>query len=267
MRRTLLILFGLLFTAGIDAYADDWSKSYQVTGQPELRVSTSDANVEVQVWDKNAVDIQIRTQHLSIGSGGLQITEHQDGNVISLEAREPSGFGFHFFYNQRVDVTIHAPSKANLTVNTGDGRIRVSGVTGNINLHSGDGRQDIDSVGGNLRAHTGDGAIRVRGRFDQLDLTTGDGGIEVTVLPGSQMSTAWNLQTGDGHMTLELPSDFKATLDMHTNDGHMDLDIPLTVTGRYGQNSVRGDLNGGGNVLKVRTGDGSIRLRRSLAAL
>src|SRR6266853_1158178 len=222
MRRTFLILFGLLFTASIDAYADDWSKSYQVTGQPELRVSTSDANVEIQVWDKNAVDIQIRTQHLSIGSGGLQITEHQDGNVISLEAREPSGFGFHFFYNQRVDVTIHAPSKANLTVNTGDGRIRVSGVTGNINLHSGDGRQDIDSVGGNLRAHTGDGAIRVRGRFDQLDLTT-----------------------GDGDMTLELPSDFKATLDMHTNDGHMDLDIPLTVTGRYGQNNVRGDLNGG----------------------
>src|SRR5260221_794319 len=107
MRRTLLILFGLLFTAGIDAYADDWSKSYQVTGQPELRVSTSDANVEVQVWDKNAVDIQIRTQHLSIGSGGLQITEHQDVNVINLEAREPSGFRVNLVYNHTVHVHIH----------------------------------------------------------------------------------------------------------------------------------------------------------------
>ena len=267
MRRTLLVLFGLLFTAAIHAYADDWNKTYQVTEQPELRVSTSDASVEVQVWDKNTVDIQVRTQRLAIGSGGLQITESQSGNVISFEAREHSGFGIHFSVNRRVDVTIHLPSKANLTVNTGDGRIRVSGVNGNINLHSGDGRQDIGSVAGNLRAHTGDGAIRVRGRFDQLELTTGDGGIEVTVLPGSQMSSGWNLQTGDGHMTLELPSDFKATLDMHTNDGHMDLDIPLTVTGRYGQNSVRGDLNGGGNTLRVRTGDGSIRLKRSLATL
>jgi DUF4097 and DUF4098 domain-containing protein YvlB len=265
MRRTLLVLSGLLFTAAIHAYGDDWKKTYQVTGQPELRVATSDANVEVQVWDKNTVDIQVRAQHTTIGSSSLRITEHQDGNVISFEAREHGGF--HFSFNQRTDVTIHLPSKANLTVNTGDGRIRVSGVNGNINLHSGDGRQDIDSVAGNLRAHTGDGAIRVRGRFDQLELTTGDGGIEVTVLPGSHIATAWNLQTGDGHMSLELPSDFKATLDMHTNDGHMDLDIPLTVTGRYGQNSVRGDMNGGGNTLRVRTGDGSIRLKRSMAAL
>jgi len=37
----------------------------------------------------------------------------------------------------------------------------------------------------------------------------------------------------------------------------------LTVEGRYESNNVRGKLNGGGPVLSIHTGDGSIRLGKS----
>ncbi|HWX54947.1 MAG TPA: DUF4097 family beta strand repeat-containing protein [Verrucomicrobiae bacterium] len=267
MRRIPFVLFALVLSLGLNARADDWSKTFPVTGLPDLRISTADGNVQVQPWDQNSVEIRINTQNLKIGPDGLQITAQQDGNRISLEAREHSGFSIHISFRQRTDITIHVPIKTNLTVSTGDGRIRVAGVTGDLDLHSGDGSQDVDSVGGSLRAKAGDGSIHVRGRFDQLDIQTGDGRIDATILPGSRVTSSWTLHTGDGRLSLDLPRDLAATLDLHTSDGSISLDVPIAVTGQVGGKSIRGNLNGGGGLMTVHTGDGSIRVGRSLATL
>jgi hypothetical protein len=64
-------------------------------------------------------------------------------------------------------------------------------------------------------------------------------------------------------VTLEIPENLAADVDLHTGDGHIDLDIPVTTTGKIRQNEVRGKLNGGGNLLVIHTGDGSIRLRKA----
>jgi hypothetical protein len=64
-------------------------------------------------------------------------------------------------------------------------------------------------------------------------------------------------------VTLEIPENLAADVDLHTGDGHIDLDMPVTTTGKIRQNQVRGKLNGGGNLLVIHTGDGSIRLRKA----
>jgi DUF4097 and DUF4098 domain-containing protein YvlB len=130
-------------------------------------------------------------------------------------------------------------------------------------LQSGDGRQDIDSVEGALRAHAGDGHIQAAGRFDLLEITTGDGRIDARALPGSVMSSAWDLHAGDGTVTLQLPDNFAADVDLHTGDGHITTDVPISIQGSRNNSEVRGKLNGGGNSLTIRTGDGSIRLEKS----
>lgn len=267
MHRVIVGSFAVILALTTRLFADDWSKSFPLTGHPDLNVRTSDANVQVEPWDKSSVDVHIRTEHLKIGSGGLEIEARQDGNHITLETHEPH-FSFSFFsLRQRIEVTIHMPPQANIKITTGDGHIRVNGTQGTLDLRTGDGSQDVYSVAGSLRATAGDGAIRVRGRFDQLDLHTGDGRIEATVLPGSKTVSDWSLHSGDGRLTLELPQDFAATVDLHTSDGHLDLDLPLAVTGRLDKNSVRGVLNGGGGTVSVRTGDGSILLRKTTASI
>jgi DUF4097 and DUF4098 domain-containing protein YvlB len=131
-----------------------------------------------------------------------------------------------------------------------------------MQLQSGDGHLEIDEVDGTLRAHTGDGYIRVSGRFDGLDATTGDGRIEARALPGSTMGSSWMLHTGDGSVALQLPQRFAADVDLHTGDGHITLDLPLTVEGKLGATEIHGKLNGGGNLLTIHTGDGSIHLEK-----
>ena len=118
-----------------------------------------------------------------------------------------------------------------------------------------------------LRVHTGDGPIRVNGRFDQVQLETGDGRIEAEARSGSKIGSGWRVHTGDGNVTLRLPSDFSADIDAHTGDGRISLDLPVTVSGAITGHSVRGKLNTGGPELYIRTGDGSIRLERGAASM
>jgi DUF4097 and DUF4098 domain-containing protein YvlB len=161
-----------------------------------------------------------------------------------------------------VDITIHMPREGKVNLHTGDGRIDLSKFKGEMDLETGDGHQDIDSVDGVLHSRAGDGHITANGRFDGLDLTTGDGRIEARASQGSTMSSGWMLRTGDGSVTLQIPENFAADVDLHTGDGHITVDMPISVEGRLGEKNIHGKMNGGGSMLTIHTGDGSIRLEK-----
>jgi DUF4097 and DUF4098 domain-containing protein YvlB len=243
------------------ARADEWSKTYTLTGQPDLQVETSDANIHVDTWDQNTIEAHVTSSHYKIGENGIKIYERQTGNSVELEVRFPHVI-FQFGPN-RVDIEVHMPREGKVDLHTGDGRIELSHLKGEMKLETGDGRVEIDSVDGTLHAHTGDGRIEAAGRFDGLELTTGDGGIEAQAMSGSTMASTWTLHTGDGSVNLRLPENFAADVDLETSDGHITMDMPVTVEGRLGEKNVHGKMNGGGNLLTVRTGDGSIRLEKS----
>jgi hypothetical protein len=75
----------------------------------------------------------------------------------------------------------------------------------------------------------------------------------------------WTVRTGDGSVVLYLPSAFDAELDAHTSDGSVtsDLEVTTTVSGRIDKKTLKGRLGEGGRTLRIRTNDGSIRLRVS----
>jgi hypothetical protein len=73
------------------------------------------------------------------------------------------------------------------------------------------------------------------------------------------MKTDWNVTTGDGSVTLNLPPAFDAEVDVQSADGR------VTVNGASGNSdagddrgSFRGRLGAGGRTLTARSGDGSI---------
>lgn len=263
MQRLIFAFFGLMLAMSPMALADDWTKSYNISGQPDLRVDTSDANIRVDTWDKNIVDVHITSTRYKFGDNGLRVIEHQNGDAVELELRFPHHVFAVQFGSYKVDIDIHMPRQGRVNLHTGDGSIELANFKGDMDLESGDGHEQIDSVDGKLRARTGDGHIRVAGRFEALDLNTGDGRIEARVLPGSTVSSSWDIRTGDGGVTVELPEKFAADVDLHTNDGHINVDMPVTVDGRIGDKNIRGKINGGGNLLTIHTGDGSIRLEKS----
>jgi DUF4097 and DUF4098 domain-containing protein YvlB len=264
MKRLTLAILMLAIAAALPAFADDWSKTYNLTGKPDLRIETSDANIRVSTWEQNTIEAKVTTTNYKIGEHGIRIEEHQTGDLVEINVHYPHpnviiNWGTH----HRVDIEVHMPRAGKVDLHTGDGNIDVAGFKGEMNLRTGDGSETLDNVDGQLHATTGDGHIRASGRFDELELKTGDGNVDVRAAAGSSLHAGWRLATGDGSVSLEVPGDMAADVDLHTNDGHIDLDIPVSTVGRTRENEVRGKMNGGGSLLTIRTGDGSIRIRKA----
>jgi DUF4097 and DUF4098 domain-containing protein YvlB len=254
-------------------------RSFRVSGIPRVLASTFDGTVRVESWDKAEVLCQAEKRGRSQGDlDRIEIIASQTGSEIRFEAKLTSRVNWNL--HARADLTIHVPRESILTARTGDGSIEAHGLSGEIALHTGDGNVtasnlsgslivqtgdgsvDLTDVRGRLQAQTGDGKMHLRGRFTELDARTGDGSMEVIVEPGSQMNAPWSLKTGDGSIMLALPADFAADLDVHTSDGSISTELPVTISGKLG-NTLRGQLNQGGRLLTVQTGDGSITLRRN----
>jgi len=262
MKRLSLVILAASVVAVLPAHADEWSKTYNVTGTPELRIETSDANIRVTTWDQNTIEAKVVTSRYKIGEGGIRVEEHQTGDSVEIDVRYPH-HNFNLEWGQhKVDIIVQMPREGRVNLRTGDGKIDIAGLKGEMDLHSGDGSETLDGVDGKLHASTGDGHINAQGRFDELELKTGDGHVEVRALPGSTLAAGWRLETGDGNVSLEIPSELSADVSLHTSDGHIDLDMPITTEGKIRQNEVHGKLNGGGSLLTIRTGDGSIHLRK-----
>jgi hypothetical protein len=278
MREAWLAGLALVALAAAPARGDEWSHQYPLKGGPDLHVRTDDGSVRIETGAGSEIDARVTTVGWRIAPGEVVITESQTGDRVDIEVRIPkTHFGFGLGHRS-ITVALRVPKRADVTVHTGDGSIEVQPVSGHLDLSTGDGSITADGLEGEIRLHTGDGSIRatglsgrlaadtgdgrmeVRGRFDALDLRTGDGGIEAAAEPGSKVEAAWSLRSGDGGITLRLPEGLSADLDAHTGDGRIDLERPVSVTGTIEKSAVRGKLGAGGLPLRIRTGDGSVRL-------
>lgn len=273
------LAIALLLTAGATR-ADEWNKTYTVTGRAHVSVNTNDGAVRVTTADVKQVELHVYYSGYK-PDRDLQIESHQDGDAVQLTARLRSNFNWGWGgMHKSLRIEVHMPREADLQVNTGDGSVEAQSVSGNLDIHSGDGHILVEGARGQIRLRTGDGSIEGRdldgsveadsgdghitlaGRFDALNVKTGDGSVEAHAAAGSKLQTAWNLRTGDGSVDLTLPGDLQATIDASTNDGHISLGIPVTVEGTFSTSQIHGKMNGGGQQLLIHTGDGSIRLNR-----
>jgi len=246
------------------AHAEEWRKTFSLSGRPEISVDANDANLRVYAADRKDVEAVVITEGWKIGPGEVHVNDRQNGNKVELTVRTPHSVHFGFSFRSRtIRVELNVPRDSDLSLHSGDGNIRAENVNGKLHLDTGDGEIEARGVEGTLDANTSDGNIRADGTFNALDLHTGDGNIEAEAGSSSKMLQGWTLKTGDGNIVLRVPANFSAELDAHSGDGRVTVDFPVTINGSMQESSIRGRLNGGGQALELRTGDGNISLRKN----
>jgi DUF4097 and DUF4098 domain-containing protein YvlB len=282
-----LSLLSAACVVSVDAgrYTAREEKSFVVSGTPDLNATTFDGSVEVRSWDKPEVRIEVEKQAADKAQAdAIEVRTEQSGNTITVEVKKPAAA--HSFFGLKVTpsakIVATVPRNCNLVAHTGDGAIDVERVAGRVELNTGDGSIKVVDVNGAIRAHTGDGSLTfediqgtadidsgdgsgsVTGRLAGLRLRTGDGTLTVRAEEGSAMTDDWEVRTGDGSVRLELPEGFAANLDASTGDGRVHLE-------GYGddgardenpRNSIRRPLGNGGRLLRVRSGSGTISVKK-----
>jgi DUF4097 and DUF4098 domain-containing protein YvlB len=276
MAGVILAGAGMLAPA---AQADEVVRTFTVTGHARVRVQTDDGAVRVSTGDIKQVEVRVEYSGYKLDRD-LRVEATQSGDFVDVTAKTS---GFHIGFALRhtnLRVEVHMPKDADLEVTTGDGSVEADSITGNLDVHTGDGHITVQGAKGNIRLHTGDGHIEgrgldgradlttgdghvnIEGRFDALNIKTGDGSVTARVGRGSTVSAPWNIHTGDGSVDLDLPGDLSANLDASTHDGRISLGFPVTVEGTFSSTKISGKMNGGGQPIVVRTGDGSIHLNK-----
>jgi DUF4097 and DUF4098 domain-containing protein YvlB len=269
-------------------YVEREEKRFTVSGKPDVSLSTFDGAIEVRTSDRPEVTVTIEKRAFSKDAAAkIDVRAEQSANRVTVDVRLPQGLrilGIGWNHaSAKLIVTL--PAASNVEAHSGDGSIDIERVTGTLNLrsgdgsihgrqltgdvkvHTGDGAIKLDEVTGALDADTGDGSINVTGRMTSLRIRTGDGSVTIRAAAGSTAEADWNITTGDGSVVLEMPEGFGGELDAHTGDGRIHMqDLTLSnVTGPIGKTTLRGRLGAGGHAVRVRTGDGSITLRRLAA--
>ena len=277
----LLVSALLSALACLPLCAEEFNKTYNVSGTPLLHIEADDANVRLRGCDCKQVQAHVDIQGYKPDQ--VRITENQSGDQVNLEVRTRTPhINFNFGTSHRwIRIEVSLPQHSNLEVHTGDGqinaeniqgdlrlntsdgRIQTASLKGKLELHTSDGHIEVSDADGQLDARTSDGHIRASGRFDNLNLETSDGEIFAEIRTGSKMSSSWNVRSTDGRVTLRLPQDFSAELYARTGDGTIHSDLPITMDAYTSKrHEIRGRLNSGGSTLTVRTSDGSIYLEK-----
>jgi len=126
-----------------------------------------------------------------------------------------------------------------------------------------DGTLDFRDVSGQADLETGDGGIVIGGVLSAVRAQTDDGPVTVRAEPGSAVTEAWTIRTGDGSVSIDVPDTLGADLDARTSDGRVRVDgLSVTGTVEAGRDSLRGRLGTGGLAMTIRSGSGTITLRR-----
>lgn len=262
------------------ASAEEWTKSYTVSGRANVHLDTNDGSVRVTTSDTKQVELRVIYNGYTLDKN-LKIDSRQDGDHVELSARETMHWNWGIHVSRGLRLEVRMPRNADLSVDSGDGSVEAQAVNGNVDIHTGDGHIKVEGAKGQIKLRTGDGSIEGRdldgkieadsgdghitldGRFDTLNIRTGDGSINAHAQPGSKVLSAWTIRTGDGSVDLTVPTDLNANIDASTNDGRISLGIPITVEGQFSNSQIHGKMNGGGQPVTIHTGDGSIRLSRS----
>jgi len=171
---------------------------------------------------------------------------------------------------------------------TGGGNVTVEHAGGELVAETQGGQIDVGEAQGLVRAKTGGGGIRVVHLTGPTNLQTGNGSIYLTKVDNSVRAwteaggiTAWivrpvsarrtcDLQSKDGDIVVYLPTELSATIDAEIQLGErhrLIVDPALPIKVNYGESGngaqmvrAEGALNGGGEMLRLRTVAGNIRL-------
>lgn len=278
MKNTLLTAVALVATcvAAIPALAAEstFNRTLQVNGKVDLTVSTGSGSIHITHGADGQIHVFGRVRS-SFGGSEEQVRQiaanppiEQTGNIVRIGVRRENMHNISIDYEVQapVDCYLKASSGSgdinddgvgdNARLNTGSGSIRATGLRGGFSVGTGSGNIYADQIGdGEVRAETGSGSIELRNLHGGLHAETGSGSIKTAGTPAAP----WKLETGSGSIEL-WPGAAGINIDAETGSGSIHTDREMTTQGTSNRHHVSGKINGGGPLVKLETGSGSIRI-------
>ena len=238
--------------------------TFSGTGITKIDAQAANGRITLEGSDRDGVTIrswkEIRGRRAVIEEFAekVEVYAEQIGDELRVFADHPpppKGV------NVAVRYVIETPREVDVNLRTVNGRIKISGISGAIDATTVNDVIKLEGETGPIRARTTNGSIRaeIRQLSNEAEFSTTNGPIDVSARCGVAPVTAL---TTNGSINLTLPADFAGQLDAEARRGRVHSDFPIPVVGKI-RNRLNGEIGEGGEaVVKLRSTNGSIRLKR-----
>ena len=235
---------------------DTWSRTYTIPEKGRFELINVNGKIIAEPTDGTQVIVEGRRTAKGRSDEAaketlakLEIREEVGESTVRVESRPPrlsGGFGGH-----EIEWTVKVPKGVILDLRTTNGGVRLNNLSNEIH------------------AKTTNGGVRGENITPSLiEASAVNGGVEFNLGSPLDATDSVDLETVNGGVTLELPSESKATIAARCVNGGVkveDLDISREeqATDFDKRRRLNGTMNGGGANVKMNTTNGGIRLSRS----
>jgi len=211
---------------------------------------------EIQVPRQTGVDLQS-------SGGGLRVANLQGAtrlrssggavhaaDLVGTVDAKSSGGGVEV---QRV--------RGDVQIASSGGGVTAEQITGDVDAESSGGGVDVATVSGDVDASSSGGGVHLDGIGGRV--TADSSGGPVTAVLAANNTAGASLSSSGGGVRVEVDAGARLSIDASSSGGSVVCDLPVTVQGKQSRGALRGQLNGGGAQLLLRSSGGGIRIRAS----
>lgn len=249
-----LIVVGQSDKRGSMTCNDSWS-SDRLAGHCDIREQTlqsggtiavdarKNGGVSVKGWDRSDILVRSRVQtgaptQAEADDLAKQITINSAAGKIVADGPE-SRKDYHW----SVSYELFVPRHTDLSLESSNGGIAISDVSGRMDFTALNGGVVLRHVGGNVHGSTTNGGLMVELSGDRWDGETLD------------------VKTTNGGIVMAVPENYSAHLETSTVNGSLSIDFPVTVQGRITR-ELAVNLGSGGATVRAVTTNGGVKIRR-----
>ena len=238
---------------------DTWSRTYKIPAAGRFELINVNGKITAESTDGAEVIVEgRRTAKASSDEAAkenlakLEIREEVGESTVRVESRPPRFSGG--FNGHEIEWTIKVPKGVIVDLRTTNGGVRLNNLSNEIHAKTTNGGVHGENITPSI-----------------IEASAVNGGVEFNLGSPLDATDSVDLETVNGGVILEMPSESKATITARCVNGGVNVDS-LEIA-REEQSSpsdkrrrLNGTMNGGGANVKMNTTNGGIHLLRSTPA-
>ena len=148
--------------------------------------------------------------------------------------------------------------RGDIHLSSSGGGVRAAAVQGAVEAHSSGGGIQLEQVAGSVRAESSGGGVTIRDAGGRVEASSSGGPVHVRFAAGN--AHGGDVDSSGGGVEVLVDPAVSLGVDAGSSGGSVACDLPMTVQGKLSRHAVRGVLHGGGELLRVRSSGGGVRI-------
>lgn len=232
---------------------------FQVTVPKDYNVDLDTAGGNIKVSDLNGT-VRAHTSGGSLHFGNITGTVQgrtSGGNIKLTSSGGPATLKTSGGSIEVGDVA------GDIYAQTSGGNLRFGEIQGSVSGKTSGGSIKVGKCSGGVDVHTSGGNITLESVTESVNAKTSGGSIQAALI--EQLHDECSLRTSGGNITVTLIPDIAIDVDAETSGGNVSTDFTVAsvIQGKVPKNRLKGSINSGGSLMKLRTSGGNIRLQKA----